>query len=71
MASEAMLHNYMMSHRTELENDQKGVAAMQQLFKELELEVSEAELQAEVNEAERNFKVSHTSGSQTSWNLNT
>ena len=59
MTSEAMLNNYMISHKTELENDQKGVAALQQIFKELDLEVSEQELQAEITEAERGFKVTH------------
>ena len=56
LTTEAMLHNYMMAHRAELEDDQKAIAAMSAVFKELGLEVPEEELAAEVAEAERGFK---------------
>jgi len=52
-----MLNNYMMSNRNQLERDQKAVAAMQKVFEELQLEVSEEEIGAEVAEAERGFQV--------------
>jgi len=57
MASEVMLNNYMMSNRSQLERDQKAVAAMQKVFEELQLEVSDEEIEAEVGEAERGFQV--------------
>lgn len=58
LASKTMLNNYMMSHKTELENDQKGVAAMQSVFEALQLTITNEELKAEVAQAEQEFKVS-------------
>lgn len=57
MATEPMLNNYMMSHKTELENDQKSVAAMEAVFKALDLEVTDKEIDAEIEEAEKSFQV--------------
>eukprot|EP00210_Caulerpa_lentillifera_P004392 g4190.t1 len=56
LTTEAMLHNFMISHKTEIESDQKAAAAMEAIFKDLELSVSPEELEAEVKGAEQEFK---------------
>ena len=65
LATEQMLNNYMMSHRTEIERDQKGVAAMQAVFTDQNLIVTEEEITAEVTKAEREFQVWYDVGMAT------
>eukprot|EP00210_Caulerpa_lentillifera_P008355 g7968.t1 len=56
LTTEAMLHNFMISHKTEIENDQKAAAAMEAIFKDLKLSVSPEELETEVKGAEQEFE---------------
>lgn len=46
----------MISHKSEIESDQKSAAAMDAIFKELELTITDEELAAEVEGAEKEFK---------------